>query len=237
MNKRASAVAATSTSLVVASTLLFGVGPAAAESDGPPDPPANMRVTDLQPESITVGWDPVQGATEYSLVLIPLEAFGNYERTKTDELSFTFDDLTWDLLYRVTVRAFVPSAYPNWWTDISTVTARTLLPDGYVPPSPPTNLRVERDANGDITQILWDEATGSFGPFIYRLHLESPELPEIDGVWASTNGTSVDADELPICDGCIFEPGQTLTMFVTATDRVPKVSPPSDPLTLVCCPL
>jgi hypothetical protein len=236
MNRRTAGVAAIATSLALASTVVLGAGAPAAGADAPPDPPADLRVTDLAPDRLSVAWNPVPGATRYNVTLIPLEPFGSYVRTSTTGLSFAFSPLVWDLLYKVTVRAYVPSAYPFVYSGTTAVTARTLLPEGYLPPSQPTGLRVERDPGGQITQVMWDASTGSAGPLSYQVHLESPEQPWINGVWVRTSENRIDGSAIPFNDGIVAE-GETLRLFVTATDRVPKVSPPSESLTMVCCPM
>jgi hypothetical protein len=236
MNRhRTSKLAAiTSTVALTATLAAVDAGPAAAD-DGAPEAPSNLRATDLAPERITVTWDPVAGASEYKVTVVPLEPFDGYTRLETDDPTVTLDDLTWDVPYKVTVRAFVPSAYPNWYTETSTITATTPLPDGYTPPSAPTGLRVERDSRGQITLVRWDAAEG-FGPLSYQLHLDSPDFPGMTGVWARTTRTSFDASLLPISGG-ILGPGQSVSLWVTATDQIRTRSPASERLTLTCCPL
>jgi hypothetical protein len=237
MNRRRlpSKVAAIAATLTVASTLLLlEAGPAAA-GGGAPQPPANLRVTDLEPELITLAWAPVTGAVDYRVQVIPLEAAAGYARFRTTNLTMTLDDLTWDIPYQVTVRAYVPSAYPHSYTEASTIAVTTPLPDGYVPPGAPTGLRVERDAQGAIAQVRWDAADG-FGPLTYRVHLESEEVAELTGVFGHTTGLSFAADILPISGGWLA-PGQSVAMWITAVDQIYHQSPPSEALTLTCCPL
>lgn len=236
MNRHApSKVAAIATGLTVASTLvILDAGPAAANGDAP-EPPANLRVEVLEPEHITLAWDPVDGATEYKVAVVPLEPFGGYARTATDDPAVALDNLTADVPYKVTVRAFVPSAYPNWYTETSTITAVTPLPEDYARPGTPTNLRVERDSRGEIAQVRWDAAEG-VGPLTYQIHLDSREVSDLVGVFGRTSGLSFDASVLPISGG-LLAPGQSVSLWVTATDQLRNQSAASEALTFTCCPL
>jgi hypothetical protein len=230
-----SKVAATATSLTVGTILVIvDAGPAAAAS-GAPEPPENLQVEVLEPERITLTWDPVAGATEYKVAVIPLEPASGYARTETDDLAVELDNLTSDVPYKVTVRAFVPSAYPNWYTDVATITATTPVPDGYTLPGAPANLRVDRDSRGEIALIRWDAGEG-FGPQRYQIHLESSDVPELTGLWGNTTGLSFDPNALPITGG-LLAPGQSVSLWVTATDKIHAQSPPSEALTFTCCPL
>jgi hypothetical protein len=222
--------------LTVATALTaFDAGTAAAGA-GEPDPPANLRVEGLAPDRFTVAWDPVTGAAEYKVTVIPLEPPGEYRRTGTEDTAITLQNLAPDVPYKVTVRAFVPSAYPSSYSESSTILVTTPLPEGYVPPSAPADLRLERDASGAITLVRWDAPTQHFGPLSYRIHLESTDLAELTGIWGHTSGLSFDAGLLPITGG-ILGPGQSVTMWVTATDQVYNQSPPSQAVVLTCCPL
>lgn len=237
MNRRLrSKITAIATSLTVVSALvLLDTGPAVATTDGPPEPPANLRVEGLEPEEITLAWDPVAGAAEYKVAVVPLEPFNGYARTDTDDLTVTLDDLTWDVPYKVTVRAFVPDAYPNWYSETSTVVATTPLPEGYFSPSAPSNVRIDRDSQGNPTLIRWDAADG-FGPLTYTVHLESPQQPDLTGMFGRTSGLSFDSQITPLAGG-LLQPGESVSIWVTATDQIRNQSAPSQRLTLTCCPL
>ena len=215
-------------------------GAATAAPAGPPDPPANLRVVDLQPESLTADWDPVPGATRYTGVLVAQEAFcGNYYRTfSTTQLSLDVDALNWDCPYRIGVRAFVPSAYPHTYTELTTILVTTPFPVGYEPPGSPSNLRVERNANGQVERVRWDPATQGFGTLLYRLSVEVEGIPELDGPWGPPQAmTSRDVRQDVAEIGSVLQPGQTLTLRVTTDDRAQVESPPGPPLVLACCPL
>jgi hypothetical protein len=237
MNRRMpSKVAAVATGLTVASTLVvLDAGPAAAATA--PAPPANLQIQDLEPDQMTVTWSPVAGAAEYKVSVIPLEAASGYARTETDDPAVTLDRLTADVPYKVTVRAFVPSAYPNSYSESSAIVATTPLPEGYVSPGAPRNVRIDRDSSGNITLVRWDAPSQSFGGLTYRLFLDSPDVAELNGqVWATTTGLSFDAELLPITGG-LLGPGESVAISVTATDQVNNTSPRSQALQLICCPL
>ncbi|TDE14381.1 fibronectin type III domain-containing protein [Jiangella asiatica] len=225
------------TALVASLALTVGavaIGAGAAKAaDTPPAPPTGLRAVDVGTDSFSVAWDPVEGATTYHFSFIPLEPFAGYRRGETDQLTTMFTGLMFDVPYKVTVRAFVPSAYPNQYSDTATITVRTAVPEGYVLPSAPRDLRVERDASGRIERVRWDASAVGFGPLTYQLRLASADLPEVDGVWSTTSGLTVDAGDLPF-DAGIFTPGQQVTVSVTASDIRRNASPAAE-LTLTCC--
>lgn len=195
-----------------------------------PSGPDNLHVTDLRTDGFTVTWDPVARATSYSVVLFPLEPFGSYRKITTQETTETFDNLMFGVPYRVSVSARI--GFQS--TAQSTITATTLWPDGYEPPSAPANLRVERDATGRIETFRWDPSTGGSGRITYEVHVDIPGFLD-ESVWVRTTGLTVAGDQLPICDGCEYDPSQVTIVWVTAKD-VRMTSPPSNRLELTCCP-
>lgn len=235
MNRRLlSHLTAIATTLaVVAALVVVDAGPAAATTS-PPEPPSNLRVEGLQPDEMTLAWDPVAGAAEYKVAVIPLEPASGYARTDTDDPSVHLNRLTWDIPYKVTVRAFVPAAYPNWYSETSTIVATTPLPEGYAAPTAPTNLRVERDYRGRIALIRWDAATG-FGPLLYDVHMDSADQPDLTGRFGRTSGLSFDPDITPLAGG-ILQFGESVSIRITAVDQI-RNQATSAPLTLTCCPL
>lgn len=238
MNRRIpSKAAAVATVLTLASTsVLLNTGPAAAANRAPA-PPANLEIEGLEPDQFTVTWDPVTSAVDYRVTVTPLEPADGYARTTVNDEVVTLDDLSADIPYKVTVRAYVPSAYPNTYSETSAIIATTPLPDGYVFPTAPGNLRVVRDSTGTITQVRWDAPSQSFGPLTYRIHLESQDVDELNGIFGSTSELNFDGDALPLEPGAILRSGQSVTIRVTATDRTNNRSPFSQPLTLHCCPV
>jgi Fibronectin type III domain len=209
---------------------MVDIGPAAAA----PAPPTNLRVEGLTPEEMTLTWDPVAGAAEYKVAVIPLEPADGYARTDTDDPTVHLDDLTWDVPYKVTVRAFVPAAYPNWYSETSTIVAKTPLPEGYFAPSAPTDLRITRDSQGRLDQIRWDAADG-FGPLTYFLHMESADQPDLTGMFGHTTGLSFDLDMTPLVGGWL-QSGESVSIWITAVDQI-RNQAASQRITLTCCPL
>lgn len=217
------------------------VMPAAADTNTPAEPPANLQTTDVQPESITVAWDAVDRATSYSVRLIALEAFcgAGYQTATTTDLTFTFGQLNWDCPYKITVRSFVPFNYPfSSYSDASAITASTTLPDGYVLPGPPSDLRAIRDAAGVVQELRWDPATTGTGLLTYQLYVDVEGFPELSGPLGSRTAiTSRDVRQDFAEFGSILEPGQTLTVRVTTLDRTLAESAPAEPLVFTCCAL
>jgi hypothetical protein len=229
-------VAAVATGLTVASTLVaLDAGPAAAAA-GAPAPPANLQIRDLEPDQMTVTWSPVAGAAEYKVSVIPLEPASGYARTDTDDPAVTLDNLGADTPYKVTVRAFVPSAYPNSYSETSAIVAKTPLPEGYVSPGAPTNLRVVRDSVGSLTLLRWDAPSQHFGPLAYHIHLESADAGDLNGIFGDTSALSFETDYLPLETGFLGS-GQSVAIWLTATDLLNNQSPASQRIVLTCCPL
>ena len=219
---------------------LAGSPATAAGAAEPPDPPADLRVTDLQPEAMTIAWDKTPRAESYSVVLIALEVWcGTYYRHfTTTELTATFEDLNWDCPYRVGVRSYVPSNYPHPYSELTTIEVTTPFPEGYEPPGPPSNLRAERDANGKILRVVWDPATEGFGLLVYQPYVDVEGYPELSGRLGSFTAQTFRDVERDFADfGSILEPGQTVTVWVTTADQTRDESPPSEKLVLTCCPL
>lgn len=219
---------------------LAGVAPPAAADIEAPAPPTNLRITDLQPETLSVAWDATSGATSYSLTLFAPEPFCGtyYRRHTTASLTATFDSLNWDCPYRIGVRAYVPSNYPNTFSEPATILVTTPLPEGYERPGPPSNLRAERDATGQLERVAWDPATVGFGLLAYQMYLEVEGIPELSGTLGSLSvGTSRDVERDLGDIGSVLEPGQTVTLWVTTADQTRTESPPSETLVLTCCPL
>lgn len=222
MKLRVAAIGA-SLALTMASVAL-STPPATAGTGAPPAPPANLRVTDLHPTGFTLAWDPVRGAIGY-------EVWGyRVSRLTTTGLTATYDRLLFDTSYTV----FVTATVPGYFGLTSKITVTTPLPDGYQPPSAPTNLRIERNALGELERFRWDASTGGYGTLTYLFHVEIPPFLSA-GVWIRTTGLTADAIALPLCDGCEYIPNQTVIVWVTATDRR-YTSPPSERIELTCCP-
>jgi hypothetical protein len=205
--------------LALAASVVTGVAAPAAAAV--PEPPGNLRATAQQPESLTVAWNAVPGAISYSFTLIGLEGIcaPNFRRGSTPAQTTTFGGLTWDCPYKVTVRAYVPSSWPDTYSDAAVLVTSTTLPDGYVLPAPPGNPRI------DGTTLRWDAATG-FGPLLYQVHADVPSIPEFTGPFGPRGG----ATSLDISDLEVLEPGQTATLWVTTIDRAWNESARSVPI-------
>jgi hypothetical protein len=204
-------------------------GPAVASSGSTLDPPANLRVTALQPVRVTIAWDPVPNARTYVVsVTLAAETTARFTQGTTTAL-----DVMWNKTYDVSVRALVgqtetPPSDP--------ITFTTPFPTDLDLPSPPTNLRVERNAQGEITLIRWDAVAGDFGPLAYLLFIDTPVVPgwgDLSGQWA-TGGLTADPGTT-LVGAHIHLPGQSITLWVMAQDRQGRQSL-SDPLVLTCCP-
>lgn len=223
-------VTAVATSFVLTmAAVVLAAGPATA-STSPPGPPANLRVTELHIDSFAVAWDLVPGATRYSVSVFTLDHWVRPTIT-IDATTARFHNALFDVQHRVSVRAYVPG---HFYTDASTIIVATPLPEGYVKPTTPANLRLERNAQGEIELFRWDAATGGFGNLTYSLFIESPGfLPTYEA--DRTSALTSDADDHPVCDGCQYDPSQTIVLWVTANDRRYS-SPPSQRLVLTCCP-
>jgi hypothetical protein len=103
------------------------------------------------------------------------------------------------------------------------------------PPGAPTELRIERDAQGFIQFFRWDRPVGVDGPLSYFLWMESDPQFFGPGAVENTSQLLVSAYETPVCDGCQYAPEQTIFVWVVAYNRH-GYSPPSNRLTLRCCP-
>jgi hypothetical protein len=226
MKIRSTIVAIGAGILLMAGAIVAHPGYGVAADDTVPDPPANLRVVDLQPEQFTVAWDPVPGAAEYVVQLSGRDPRGN-----GIGLTATFDAV-WESTYQVSVRARVQHTYTAWSEPL---TVTTPMPADFELPSAPLNLRVERD-RGEITLIRWDRPAHGYSALAYYLYFETPKEPEdLSGLWAITGELTADPSVNPI-GAHIYEPGQSMSLWVVARDRKGNTSPPSAPLVLTCCP-
>jgi hypothetical protein len=216
--------------LVVSATAVIVPTGAAGAAYSLPPTPTDLRVTDLRIDSITVAWNPVAGASGYSVSPFGVDIGGSLPRSTTTATTFTLSNLVWDARYRISVRAFNAGLL---YGDAVTITVTTPTPDGYQRPTAPTNLRVERDAQGRAERFRWDASTGGFGTLQYVFYIESPGfLPTFTVL---TGGLTVPAVDVAVCDGCEFDPSQTFNAWVVAKDRRYQ-SPDSNRVTLTCCP-
>jgi hypothetical protein len=162
------------TSMLSTAALAAGVlvASSAFASSDPLPPPADLQVVDLTSESVTITWDAVPEAEDYS---VSINSSGTYcpgggRSFVTAGLSATFADLTWDCSYVVAVRARDITGYPWRLSSYARVTFSTPLPEGYVFPGPPSNFRAELTADGKISSLEWDPATVGEPPLIYNVY-------------------------------------------------------------------
>lgn len=240
MNRHpAATVTATVSGLVLAlATLVLGAAPAAAGAARTSDPPTNLRVADLGPTSLAVAWDMPDGA-DYSIVRVSRTGYGLQQSELSHGESASFTGLLWDTEYSVTVTAYYTKFKDERFSAASDpLTVRTPAPDDFEVPNAATNLRIERDSSGNPEFLLFDASTEGFGDLWYDLHLNTSEVPgmeDLSGVWASTNEQRFDLSFVPITAE-IWQPGDTVRVFITATDGKGNVSAPSEALELTCCP-
>jgi hypothetical protein len=131
---------------------------------------ANLRVADLQQDSLTVAWDRHAKAMRYNVGVQPLEACDNYRSLSTEDRTATVSGLTPDCTYRIYVVAVVTLTQP-YLNPIAEIEVTTPLPDDYTFPEPPGNLRAEI-GDGKVTGFVWDAAHVSVGPAKYRFYTE-----------------------------------------------------------------
>ncbi len=211
-------------------TALLASGSANAVERLPWD--ANLRVTDLQQESVTVAWNKRAQAMHYSVGVQPLEACDTYQSLSTKDRTATITGLTPDCRYRIYVVAVVTLTQP-YLNPIAEIEVTTPPPDGYTFPEPPGNLRAEL-SDGKVTGFAWDAANVSVGPVKYRFYTE-PVL--ITNPFATVTQTSLGSPDLDYFLGVIGAEGfSTVTVWVTTVDGIHNESAPSDELVLNCRP-
>ncbi|HEY8455634.1 MAG TPA: fibronectin type III domain-containing protein [Actinopolymorphaceae bacterium] len=180
--------------------MLEALPAAAAER---PDKPTNVRVSDVKIDSFTVTWDPVDGEVFYEVQRVLRRPNGHNTvypssvRVMQGE-TVTYSSLwgaTWDV--RLQARTWwAPVMYAEWSDP---VTVSTPLPDGYVPPSAPQNLRVaERNERNEAELITWDRPTQGLDPLTYTIIIDHPE---VSGPFDTTTQLSYPAWALPLNTG------------------------------------
>ena len=211
-------------------------------------PPADLRVVDLTPESVTVTWDAVPEAEEYSVSIYSSGSYcpGSGRTIVTVDRTASFSDLTWDCSYAVSVRARDLTGYPWRYSDFTRVTFTTPLPDDYVFPGPPSDFRVELSGDGKITSLEWEPATVGIPPLRYNVYLElEPDVGLNGPIFTLLSETFVRDDPSTPYDGLDYLngiiqselPGR-VTLWVTTVDvikdPIKKESAPSNQVVLDC---
>ncbi|MDG4796078.1 fibronectin type III domain-containing protein [Micromonospora sp. WMMD1082] len=229
MRRHAIAISAAALALIVGVVSPSGVAAAAATAALPA--PTNVRVTDLEIDSVTLAWDPVEGAVGYSVQTYGLDQGYDLPSIRTSTAGVTIPGLLWEARYQITIRALV-----NDWVagDQAQIIVTTPTPDGYQPPTAPTNLRVERGPSGEIERVAWDAATGGRGTLNYVVYVDSPGFLT-PGPVLQTRGLSATGYDVWVCHGCELGPNQIVIIWVRAKD-LRHLSAESVRLTLHCCP-
>lgn len=194
----------------------------------------NLRITDLQQESFTVAWDARADVEFYRASVQVLEACDDdyYRSADTEGLTAAFSGLTPDCPYRISVVA-VLTATPVYLNPIARIEVTTPLPDGYVSPEAPSNLRAEL-IDGEAAGFTWDPANVSVDPVKYRIYME-PVLQSnpFDTVTeTSFDGPSFDYFLITVEAGGF----STVRVWVTTVDGIHNESAPSNEVVLSCQP-
>lgn len=234
---------AVAAALMLATAALSTASSTAAWADHRPDAPTNVRATQVEPDTFTVAWDAVDANVFYVVERFYVRSDGSrvsVSRARVYEgLTRTFQyNVEWGATYEVTVRARTRVSPVVLSPRSEPATVTTPLPEGYEPPSAPTNMRVaERNARGETTLIRWDAPAHGTEPLDYTLTMVQPALPPGSQTITSFSAdTTFETGRIPINVGFFDEPGLTVTLWVTANDKAGEVSPRSEPIHLTCCP-
>jgi hypothetical protein len=208
---KASRITSLGVSLTLAvATVLIGSSPAPAAQDAVPEAPANLRVIDLQSNTVTVAWDPAAGATDYVVNL-----YGSYwypiETVATEETTQTFH-VSQGTKYGVAVLARGPGG-------LSALTDRidftTPVDEDNPAVTTPANLRADVGAT-EVT-VDWDPSTSEAGGVSYTLLLEYSYHRK----WFHTNEPTMTF---------AVGPSTSYEVRVQASDAASRLSAWSDPL-------
>ena len=237
-------------SIVSAAVLATGVMAMASAHgvNGSLPPPSDLRVVEVTPESVTVTWDSVPEANDYS---VSINSSGTYcpgggRTIVTADHTASFTGLTWDCSYAIAVRARNLSGYPWRYSDYARVTFTTPLPDDYVFPGPPSDFHVELTPDGKITALEWEPATVGMPPLTYTVYADFEPDFGFDGpIFTGLRETFVRDDPsqpysaLDYLNGVIAaELPDRVTLWVTTVDVIKdpirKESAPSNLVVLDC---
>lgn len=173
----------------MASTVLFGTGTATAvEESEPPDTPTNLRVTDLQANTVTVAWDASSGADEY-WVGVDGPTWYPGRGGFTEELSHTIY-VEQGSSYGVVVRAHGPGG-PSALTERLKFTT-PIDPDN-PPVTTPTGVEAHAfvDDTGTNVTVSWDASEAEVGPILYIVDVRFSRLQ--DTYYSDTSRVTFDA--------------------------------------------
>lgn len=182
----------------------------------PPTAPANLRLVQVTPISVTLTWDPSTddvGVTGYAV----FRDGSLVKQVPGDTLTATVGGLTPDTAYGLYVVA--SDAAGNWSPPSSNLPVRT-LPGEPSPPSVPSNLRVVSVTSTCVT-VAWDPSVDNVGVVGYDVYL--------DGRFFGTT-------PVPSITICGLTPATTYSVSVAARDAQGNVSQRSNSLAVTTRP-
>jgi chitodextrinase len=170
----------------------------------PPTAPANLRLVQVTPISVTLTWNPSTddvGVTGYAL----FRDGSLVKQTPGDTVTAVVGGLTPDTAYTLWVVA--QDAAGNWSPPSATLPVRT-MPGEPSPPTPPRNLRVV-DVTSTCVTLAWDPSADDIGMVGYLVYMGN----QVAG--------NTPVPTLTICD---LTPATTYTFSVAAVDAQGNVS-------------
>lgn len=221
MRRKTSRVVSLGVSLIVAvAAALVGSGSAAAGQDSdPPDIPANLRITELSANNVTLAWDPPDGAVRYR-VSARTGTVAASQSASVDEPTVTLH-LHQGRSYVVDVVAY--DADGQWSARMDPedrLTFRTPVDPDDPPVTTPTIVRAEVDPGTLGIVVEWEASTSEAGGVSYRAGIRE----------VGSHGTrTVDTDELTTT--FYVPPGKTYRVSVTATDNARRTAGASTEVT------
>jgi hypothetical protein len=209
-HRRSSATFALIVTAVVASVLALAPPAQAAYGTAP----ANLRITGVGYDRIDLAWEAPAGVSVMYYLIYRNGLWVNSAYGTSGSAGYLRAGTT----HTIEVRA---RRTDHSLTAPIAVTATTKADAG--PPTTPANLRVERDASGRATGLIWDASTDDRAVSTYRLFA--------DGSEAFGGGLGVSFYSLTD-EFCTVFSGQTYTFTVKAQDLSGNLSAAGTPLTV-----